>query len=446
MLIKKRQYNWKYILPMAFFIAWLWSYPLFGHLQESFLYDESEFFNWNLLFLSGLSIGFFGHAFKASERLPKIKIPTIVLTALVFMFLSSINTASCFLLGISTSIYMIRWSSKLVLLKKDEIGSHMGMMMLLASFLYSMLWALGDNALSIYIAYGFLALSSLFSESEFDGENLVIEPSNENLELKFCVLRFWLPFILILFSFYIFSTVLLNYIFPSARTDAPYMYLLASLTYGLAAMLAGMYLDRFKKPENIVLLGIIFLGIFYFLSPILASLYLINIGLELSYALIDLFIWVGIAYASITFGYNPVRCFGFGLGMNIFFIIIGLLANDIFTKSVGPIKSYSIPLIVGIMMLISIFPALSMKHINILKDVKSKHHDKRQKAPDNLTPREKQVFKLLMTKMTNDEIQNRLSISKNTLKTHIRNIYAKSGVKSRYELIVKHKDILQDKK
>lgn len=445
MLMKKRQYNWKYILPMAFFTAWLWSYPLFGHLQESFLYDESAFFSWNLSFLSGLSIGFFAHALKAFEKLPTIKIPAIVLTALVFMSLSSMSLASCFLLGISASIYMIRWSSKLALLKRDEIASHMGMMMLVASILYAVLWILGDIALSIYIAYGYLALSSLFSESEFEAKSLIIESPGVYTELKLCVFRFWIPFLLILFAFYIFSNILLNYIFPSTRIDAPYMYLIASLAYGLAAILGGMYVDRFKKLENIVLLGIIFLGIFYFLSPSMESVYLVNIGLELSYALIDLFIWVGIAYASISFGYKPDRCFGFGLGMNILFIIVGFLVDGMIISGVDSVNSYNIALLVGIMMLIIIFPALSMKNINILGDEKSKQQSRRIKAPDNLTPREKQVFKLLMTKMTNDEIQNRLSISKNTLKTHVRNVYAKSGVKSRYELIIKHKDVLQDK-
>jgi len=211
------------------------------------------------------------------------------------------------------------------------------------------------------------------------------------------------------------------------------------MIYGTAAFIGGTYLDRFKKLENIVLLGIIFLGVFYFLSPVLQILPVVNIGLEISYALIDLFIWVGIAYASTTFKYNPVRCFGFGLGMNIFFVLVGFLAGDFGTGAGEVFDFYSIALLVGIMMLISIFPAVSMKNINILNENKNQSSEAFMSLPENLTPRERQVFKLLMTKMTNDEIQDRLSISKNTLKTHIRNVYAKSKVKSRYELVVKYK-------
>jgi DNA-binding CsgD family transcriptional regulator len=91
------------------------------------------------------------------------------------------------------------------------------------------------------------------------------------------------------------------------------------------------------------------------------------------------------------------------------------------------------------MMLVSIFPALSMRNIKLNFDNRKSQLQTTLIIPANLTPREKQVFKLLMTKMNNEEIQDKLSISKNTLKTHIRNVYAKSGVKSRYELVVKYK-------
>ena len=223
------------------------------------------------------------------------------------------------------------------------------------------------------------------------------------------------------------------------------MYIFASLIYGGAAFLGGNFLDKYKKLENIVLIGIVILGIFYFISPILESLPFINIGLQISYALIDLFIWVGIAYASITFNYSATRCFGFGLGMNILFVLLGFLANDFMTGGSEAFDFYSIALLVGVMMLVSIFPALSMKNINILKKKASTGYGKVIEIPDNLTPREKQVFKLLMTEMKNDDIQEKLSISKNTLKTHIRNVYAKSRVKSRYELVVKYKGEKSDR-
>jgi DNA-binding CsgD family transcriptional regulator len=221
---------------------------------------------------------------------------------------------------------------------------------------------------------------------------------------------------------------------------------LATLIYGIAALIGGLYLDKFNKLENLVLIGIVFLGVFCFISPVLESLSFINIGLEISYAFIDLFIWVGIAYASITFKYNSRRCFGFGLGLNITFILIGFIGNEFISGGLENLDLYYIALLVGIMMLVSIFPALSMRNITLNFDNRKSQGQAILNIPENLTPREKQVFKLLMTKMNNEEIQDKLSISKNTLKTHIRNVYAKSGVKSRYELVVKYKGGKMDKK
>ena len=53
---------------------------------------------------------------------------------------------------------------------------------------------------------------------------------------------------------------------------------------------------------------------------------------------------------------------------------------------------------------------------------------------DELTPREKQIFQLMAEGKTNKEISNSQSISESTVKSHINNIYRKTGIKSRKEL------------
>lgn len=51
-----------------------------------------------------------------------------------------------------------------------------------------------------------------------------------------------------------------------------------------------------------------------------------------------------------------------------------------------------------------------------------------------LTPREKEVLAQMMDKQDNDVIANRLGISKNTVKIHVKNILSKFNVKNRQEL------------
>ncbi|MDR3305288.1 MAG: helix-turn-helix transcriptional regulator [Clostridiales Family XIII bacterium] len=56
-----------------------------------------------------------------------------------------------------------------------------------------------------------------------------------------------------------------------------------------------------------------------------------------------------------------------------------------------------------------------------------------------LTPREKEVFVLLLTDMSQKEIYAKLKISNGTFNFHAANLYRKLGVQSRVELFTKHK-------
>jgi DNA-binding NarL/FixJ family response regulator len=55
---------------------------------------------------------------------------------------------------------------------------------------------------------------------------------------------------------------------------------------------------------------------------------------------------------------------------------------------------------------------------------------------DELTPRELEVFKLLATGMTNNEIATKLIIGETTVKTHVTRILAKLGVRDRVQAVV----------
>ncbi len=57
--------------------------------------------------------------------------------------------------------------------------------------------------------------------------------------------------------------------------------------------------------------------------------------------------------------------------------------------------------------------------------------------PDCLTPREKEVAKLVKSGLTNKEISDDLYISVNTVKKHLQQIYGKCGVSGKNNLIIK---------
>ena len=60
---------------------------------------------------------------------------------------------------------------------------------------------------------------------------------------------------------------------------------------------------------------------------------------------------------------------------------------------------------------------------------------------DPLTERELEVLHLLPTHLSSTEIAERLIVSANTIRTHIKNIYSKLGVHSRDEAVLRARDL-----
>lgn len=53
------------------------------------------------------------------------------------------------------------------------------------------------------------------------------------------------------------------------------------------------------------------------------------------------------------------------------------------------------------------------------------------KPQDNISPKEQEVASYLIKGMSNSEIAQSCGVSVNTLKTHLKNLYRKWGVKNR---------------
>ncbi len=160
----------------------------------------------------------------------------------------------------------------------------------------------------------------------------------------------------------------------------------------------------------------------------------------------DLF-WWSILVEMTDFGYNPAGILGIGLSSNVLGVLIGGVAGDTVLSGSG-LDMNSALLALGIVCAaLILLPILHRQLDRLLR-----HHvfraandaaaDKQQQttyreypAPDGLTGRESEITALLMKGHTYRAIADELHVSENTVRTHIKNIYAKCGVRSRAELM-----------
>ena len=67
---------------------------------------------------------------------------------------------------------------------------------------------------------------------------------------------------------------------------------------------------------------------------------------------------------------------------------------------------------------------------------------RRSEADNRLTPQQRRVFELAVQGLSNDAIASRLRVSAGTVKTHLEHVYAKLGVHSRRELMLRRSEAL----
>ncbi|WP_271783735.1 helix-turn-helix domain-containing protein [Aquimarina algiphila] len=127
------------------------------------------------------------------------------------------------------------------------------------------------------------------------------------------------------------------------------------------------------------------------------------------------------------------------LGILALLVFIGVLVFDIFHLSASygivEINSINSLLLVPFIVLVCWFGILLGK---------SKLSDEFDMAyQGKISNREKEVIALIVTGKKNKEISDELFVDISTIKSHINNIYRKTGVKNRKELILVAKSVLE---
>jgi DNA-binding CsgD family transcriptional regulator len=199
---------------------------------------------------------------------------------------------------------------------------------------------------------------------------------------------------------------------------------------------------------GVSLLGLAFV-LFALLEDSVTGFYLTITALEAAFALIAVFLWVLLGNLSLQYG-APYLFFGYGLFANIMGTFAGGLYGDDLLRTVE-----SPQLLTALYALAAIFAALVAVPWLVEKAGAGSPGAASQDdlpplslLPENallealaleagLTERETGIVELLLQGCSNQTISQHLFISENTVKTHLRNIFRKVGVRNRNELLIR---------
>jgi len=162
----------------------------------------------------------------------------------------------------------------------------------------------------------------------------------------------------------------------------------------------------------------------------------------------DLF-WGSTLGEMLELGSNPAKIMGLGLAANVSGVLLGGFIGEAILGSGGGTQSQSATLLaLGVVCLSLVFlPPLHNRLSSLLVNhafltglaaMPAQEQDRlvlESRLWKLLTEREKEISALLLRGNTYRMVAGELHVSENTVKTHVKNIYSKIGVKSRAELM-----------
>lgn len=185
---------------------------------------------------------------------------------------------------------------------------------------------------------------------------------------------------------------------------------------------------------------------FMFLDRSAASYLTVDTLMLGACGIFDLF-WWSIIGEMLDYSDRPAKVFGIGLSANVFGVLLGGLLGSSITAANISSASVTVIALTVICITVAILPILNRQLVMVLSshtyllaysalgEAQQKNIVTAVPSLDPLTEREQEVLRLLLSGKTNKAIALELTISENTVKTHVKNIYSKYHVSSRAEII-----------
>ena len=193
------------------------------------------------------------------------------------------------------------------------------------------------------------------------------------------------------------------------------------------------------------MIGLSFIG-FMSLGRGVVSYLAVNTLMLGAFGVYDLF-WWSILGEMLELHKNPAKILGIGLAANVLGVLLGgLIGNAVTSSNIHSPNPTLLALFVVCVTLV-LLPPLHMRlsslltghaYLTVFSEMPTREQtDEVSLAArfKNLSERESQVSSLLLQGKTYRTIADELTISENTVKYYVKNIYSKFGIQSRTELI-----------
>jgi DNA-binding CsgD family transcriptional regulator len=462
------------ILTLALYFGWLLSFPFYGPvLYASAPVLEYRGFSLPFIFtffhtITYLLAGLLLKEIKSWKKLMFFSLIVTIgtVTSLPFMP-GSVWPWFMALFGVSSSIYVIGWSYPFATF--ITIGSRLKIMasvIIAANIIF-----LAFKILTAYIPPTpllllsslppWLALLPMLSfPADCERKSPILITANIKTAFPSPLL---LIFCLFIAGLYICGGFMYNIMLPFLWDKVPLLMFYRFLPY-IAALIIMWRFGEWLHRYFLIFMGVSFLGLAFISLAIgnqnTIALFLTTTLIESAFALLDLFIWTTLGDLASIYG-SSYKIFGFALAAKLFSILTGELIGEELVEMGKNYRLFTALLAAAAVFLTyTVIPWLNQR---IQKDLYQRLGNENNNEDDiaknsaavknadfepnplerainlldknqKLTPKETEIVALLLKGMANKDIAAQLYISVNTLKTHLRNIYAKYGVTQKKEL------------
>ena len=452
---------WWIIISIGLFFGWLLSFPMRGPLLSiliekyhlDFILISSLFLIGHVAgLLSGGAVGYFVHRYL--DWFASGAIVCQVITLLLPVSVTDTFPVLFTLLGYFSGLATLSWVTRFATTVPFEYRSRTFILgAVLANLIYYIVAFLLNQGLSFSLIYSIIALLPiampflLLKNQHVDAavnspKDRLLSPPSQPEDRPNVFLN---TFILIVFILLIYTVAGIMYYFLANRIFYPSGMLkyFGLIPYIVFLVLAGNIGDYYSRKNNAIT-GSLLIGLGFLLTGLFhESLQYIVFQTMLlgGYAFLDTFTWVIGAdlftKRSIYTGYSLI------LSANILAILAGiLLGNQVHITFNNYNYDTLMAVISAILCFIAIFFTYGLKETRRISfetsaTVSPKISLEELMQSYKFTPRELEIVKLLLTGASLESIREALIISPDTLKTHLRNIYRKAGVRNRLEFTVK---------